>query len=206
MKIWLLHPTVIPCSNNPVCQVSLKQNAALWQTRSPVPKAEVETNAGCFPAVCSELQRQISSISKAQNLHIWCLWVKLRLDFYLVILQAAFPLLLRQHTIEAALLVSFTYLLMTRPGLILPLYSREFHTSTDMIWCIRVPLHPVFYRCLEQHLFLKTLINSYRRIIMRDSTGVCLLWPALSCTQICYCSVCCVWTCAKWTCSQLILF
>lgn len=181
----LLHPTVIPCSNNPVCQVILKQNAALWlQTKSPVPKAGVKTNARCFPAVCSEPQRQISAISKAQNLQMWCLWVKLRLDFYLVVLQAAFPLLLRQHTIKAALLVSFTYLFMTRPGLTLPLHSRAFHTSTDMIWSSRVLLHPVFYRHLQQHLFLKNVISNYRRIIVRDSTGVSLasfmLHPNLS--------------------------
>lgn len=36
-------------SSNPVHQVILKQNAALWQTKSPVPKAEVKTNAGSFP-------------------------------------------------------------------------------------------------------------------------------------------------------------
>lgn len=163
----------------------LKQNAALWlQTKSPVPKARVKTNARCFPAVGSELHRQISGISKAQNLQMWCLRVKLRLDFYLVVLQAAFPLLLRQHAIKAALLVSFTYLLMTRPGLILPLHSRAFHTWTDMIWSSRVLLHPVFHRHLQQHLFLKNLRSSYRRIIMRDSRGVSLgsfmLHPNLS--------------------------
>lgn len=206
MKILLLHPTVIACSNNPVCQVIFKQNAALWQTKSPVPKAEVKTNARCFPAVCLELQRHISSISNTQNLQMWCLWAKLRLDFYLVTLQAAFPLLLRQHTIKAALLVSFTYLLMTRPDLILPFHSRAFHSSRDMVWSSRVLLHPVFYRHLQQHLFLNNLINNYRRIIMSDSTRVFLPWPALYCTQICYWSVCYVRTCAKWTCSQPILY